>query len=291
MSIDRATETGATPALDVGVEPRAFLEAVREDLERHEAENGLLLGFLSRLATEPPAEIPFMAHHPDLGAVALLTSLNLIVSRGMGEAAPALVQALQARGLPVPGIVGRAEDVDALAIAWAEASGAAPTHSVDQMLYELRHIDWPPGVPGRMRPMTESDVALVTGWVWGFYRDALPHEPYSEAEARENALARPAMGMTYLWERDGVPVAMAALARPTRRGITVNAVYTPLEHRRCGYASALVAALSDEGLKRGKDFCVLYTDLANPTSNAIYQAIGYRPVTRSKNVRFSAGER
>lgn len=290
MSIDRATENGATPTLAVGVEPKAFLEAVRADLERHEAENGLLLGFLSRLATEPPAETPFMAHHQGLGAIAYMTSLNLIVSRGMGEAGPALVEALQARGLTVPGIVGPAEDVDALAAAWTEATGMAPTHSVDQMLYELRRIDWPMGVPGRMRPMTEADVALVTSWVWGFYRDALPHEPYSEAEARANAAARPAAGMTYLWERDGVPVAMAALARPTRRGITVNAVYTPSEHRRQGYASALVAALSDEGLKRGKDFCVLYTDLANPTANAIYQAIGYRPVTRSKNVRFAPGE-
>ena len=152
---------------------------------------------------------------------------------------------------------------------------------------DRRAIDWPTGIPGAMRAMTDADVDLVTGYLLGFHRDALPHEPYAEADARANAAARPAQGMTYLWEVDGVPVAMAALSRPTRRGITVNAVYTPPEHRRHGYASALVAHLSAEGLARGKDFCVLYTDLANPTSNAIYQRLGYRRVASSKNVRLA----
>jgi predicted GNAT family acetyltransferase len=157
---------------------------------------------------------------------------------------------------------------------------------VEQGLYRLDVVTPPSGVPGRMRPMTEADVPLVTAWILGFHHDALPFEPFSDAEARANAIARPAAGMTYLWEVDGVPVAMAALARPTRNGITVNAVYTPAGHRRRGYASALVAALSTEGLAR-RSFCVLYTDLANPTSNAIYQAVGYRPIARSKNVRFA----
>ena len=32
-------------------------------------------------------------------------------------------------------------------------------------------------------------------------------------------------------------------------------------------------------LDGGRRFCFLFTDLANPTSNSIYQRIGYRPVT------------
>ena len=68
-----------------------------------------------------------------------------------------------------------------------------------------------------------------------------------------------------------------ASARPTKRAIAVNGVYTPLEWRRRGYATACVAALS-ELLLRGFEFCVLYTDLSNPTSNSIYTRIGYRPV-------------
>ena len=71
---------------------------------------------------------------------------------------------------------------------------------------------------------------------------------------------------------------MAASARPTRHAIAVNGVYTPAPWRRHGYATACVAALSEVLLARGFEFCVLYTDLANPTSNSIYTRIGYRPV-------------
>jgi uncharacterized protein len=278
-----------TPTLTVYDDATAFHADVRDHLEAHEAEHGLLLGLLSGLAQQPPADMPFLARihagEETLG-VAYLSGLNLIVSRGTHRASELLVRALLDRRLDVPGIVGSRDDVEPLADAWALASGRPRRHEVEQMLYELREVLWPTGVPGRMRPMTDEDVALVTRWVWGFHRDALPHEPYTEEEARRNALARPALGMTYLWEVEGAPVAMAALARPTRHCISVNAVYTPPEQRGHGYASALVAALSAEGLKRGKAACVLYTDMANPTSNAIYQRIGYRPVSRSKNVRF-----
>jgi ribosomal protein S18 acetylase RimI-like enzyme len=279
------------PGLTVYQDISTFYADVREHLEGHEAENGLLLGLISRLAqAEPEAEPPFVARYHDgaetLG-VAYRTPLNLIISRGTSRAAEPLIQALQERGLDVPGIVGPKDDVEPLAAAWAQTSGRAPSHAIEQMLYDLRHIDWPTGVPGGLRVMTQDDVELVTRWLLGFRQDAVPHEPLTEEEARQNAFWRPSQGMTYLWEVEGVSVALAALARPTRRGIAVNAVYTPPEHRRHGYASALVAAVSAEGLSRGKEFCVLYTDLSNPTSNAIYQAIGYRPVSRAKNVRFN----
>lgn len=279
------------PTLALHDAPAAFLALVRDHLEAREGENGLLLGFLAALAAKPPAEAPFLARLATGGetvAAAYLTSLNLIASRGMGQAADDLVRALLAAGRTVPGVVGPPEDVDALVDAWCRATGHRPGATIAQGLYELRAIDWPTGIPGAMRAMTDADVDRVAAWLLGFHHDALPHEPYAEAAARANAQARPAQGMTYLWEVDGVAVAMAALARPTRRGITVNAVYTPPGHRRRGYASALVAQLSAEGLARGKDFCVLYTDLANPTSNAIYQRIGYRRVASSKNVRLEA---
>ena len=81
----------------------------------------------------------------------------------------------------------------------------------------------------------------------------------------------------YLWE-DGQPVSMAAKARPTINGITVNLVYTPPQFRRRGYATSCVARLSQLLLDSGWKFCTLFTDLANPTSNDIYQKVGYMPV-------------
>jgi uncharacterized protein len=48
--------------------------------------------------------------------------------------------------------------------------------------------------------------------------------------------------------------------------------------RNRGYAASCVATLTKLMLDSGKKFCCLYTDLANPTSNSIYQKIGYQPI-------------
>ena len=81
----------------------------------------------------------------------------------------------------------------------------------------------------------------------------------------------------FLWDI-GQPVSLAARSRHTTHGINVGPVYTPPAFRRRGYAGACVAALSQQMLDAGWEFCTLFTDLANPTSNSVYQKIGYRPV-------------
>jgi hypothetical protein len=63
-------------------------------------------------------------------------------------------------------------------------------------------------------------------------------------------------------------------------------VYTPPELRGRGYASALTAHVSAEQLAAGRSFCFLYTDLANPTSNRIYVALGYERVCDSVEYAF-----
>jgi GNAT superfamily N-acetyltransferase len=81
----------------------------------------------------------------------------------------------------------------------------------------------------------------------------------------------------YVWE-NGEIVSMAGLARETPHGFAVALVYTPPRFRRKGYAGSCVAALTQRTLDSGKRFCCLYTDLANPTSNSIYQKIGYQSI-------------
>jgi predicted GNAT family acetyltransferase len=97
------------------------------------------------------------------------------------------------------------------------------------------------------------------------------------AEARASAEQRVAAGEIFLWV-DGEPRSMAGRARPTAHGIAVNGVYTPPEWRGRGYATSCVAQVSARLLDEGRSFCVLFTDLANPTSNAIYARIGYRGI-------------
>lgn len=71
-----------------------------------------------------------------------------------------------------------------------------------------------------------------------------------------------------------------AARNATAAGVArVGPVYTPAERRRHGYGAAVTAAGTQDALDRGAQQVVLFTDLANPTSNAIYQELGYRPVT------------
>jgi predicted GNAT family acetyltransferase len=129
-----------------------------------------------------------------------------------------------------------------------------------------------------MRAARTAEVDLLTGWFLAFVEEAQPHLDRSPENARRNAEGWVERGGLRVWVDDGA-VAMAGASGPTPNGIRIGAVYTPPDKRRRGYASALVAALSQEQLDSGKKFCFLYTDLANPTSNKIYQEIGYAPVS------------
>ena len=97
-------------------------------------------------------------------------------------------------------------------------------------------------------------------------------------DLRAHLARRIAQQRLFVWDDGGTPVAMAAGSHPIAGVVRVSLVYTPPSRRQRGSASALVAAISHRALDQGAHTCVLYTDAANPTSNAIYQAIGYRPL-------------
>ena len=82
-----------------------------------------------------------------------------------------------------------------------------------------------------------------------------------------------------LWETpDGTPVSMAGRTPMVAGQIRVAPVYTPA-HLRCrGYAGAATVEVSRAALAAGAAEVLLFADLANPTSNGLYQRIGYRPV-------------
>jgi hypothetical protein len=120
--------------------------------------------------------------------------------------------------------------------------------------------------------MTDSDEKLVWEWMAGFVRDvgvSAPPTGFVQSLLDERKL--------FFWDDDG-PRCMVAAGRDSPHGACITTVYTPREHRRSGYATAAVAAISRNLLNAGKHFCCLYTDLSNPTSNSIYAKIGYEPV-------------
>jgi len=129
--------------------------------------------------------------------------------------------------------------------------------------------------PGRLRPATRDDEPLLSEWCVQFCLDARIADETVYFTARlPNKIAD---GSLLIWE-DRQAVTMAGIERETAHGIAVSWVFTPAHLRRRGYATSCVATLTQRMLDAGKKFCCLYTDLAKPTSNSIYQKLGYRPV-------------
>ena len=149
------------------------------------------------------------------------------------------------------------------------------------------------GVVGSARDARDDELPLIAGWAVAFQAEALPQSgaPMLTADDfldrwRSAPPTTPAIGGTMVWEVDGTPVSFAQYKGPTPNGMRIGPVFTPPEHRRHGYASALVAAISQRILSFGKRYAFLYTDLANPTSNHIYQEIGFEPVCDVDEYRF-----
>ena len=136
-------------------------------------------------------------------------------------------------------------------------------------------------------PATADDEALLLDWMHEFGDEVLEEGDPGRDEADADRRAPPRRATTRAscsGRTSGEPVSVAGWGGPTPNGIRIGPVYTPPELRGRGYATALVAELSQTLLDGGRRFCFLYTDLANPTSNAIYERIGYVRVCESAMV-------
>lgn len=185
------------------------------------------------------------------------------------------------------GINGPALQSEAFAKLWSEATDKQYNKGIHCLLYVLETVIHPEDLNGVMRLPANKDFDIVLKWMKAFHTEATPHDPVSNLE--ERILQNFNAGNYFLWESEGEVVSVAAKARPLRSGITINSVYTPPEFRKKGYATQLVAKLSQQLLDEGKSFITLYTDLSNPTSNSIYQKIGYKQIGEFANYKFDQG--
>lgn len=268
----------------------AFALEVEAFLLKEEAVNGLLLGLVSRIPANS-SETPIMISISDDGKLVgcgfKTPSHQLVLSRMPEEAVTILADFLVDHEIEFPGVVAPKSEADRFAEVWERKSGRAKKLAMDQRIYELIRVEAPEKVAGSPRLAVESDIDLVEEWFRAFTIESLPDEQHFLLHARHAAEVRVRGNQIYLWEVDRKPVTMTGIAGPTKTGIRVNGVYTPPKDRRKGYASALVAHVSEEMLKSGKSRVFLYTDLTNPTSNGIYQKLGYKAVCDSRNYIFS----
>jgi predicted GNAT family acetyltransferase len=269
--------------------PAEFLKHALAFLEKREAENNLLLGISSWLAThpEPGSKTPYFAtveKNGNVQAAALMTPPhNLVLSHAKKGCLVAIAEHLSSEALVLPGVVGPAETSRTFAEIWAEKTGGTFQLHKPLRIYQLSQVTPPPRADGRMRLASENDTHTLVRWI----RDFSVEEPQSRDEASESLQRLLTDHRLYVWE-DRELCSMAAWSGPTTHGVRINFVYTPPELRGRGYASACVAALSRSMLDSGKTFCYLFTDLSNPSANKIYQRIGYRPVSDFAEYRSQA---
>jgi uncharacterized protein len=266
----------------------AFLAAAGELLAADEARHNLIYGICSTLSDVPDAypEAFFWTVEDGETAAALLRTppFNFAVARPLhDDALPFAAERLRADGVNAPGVTGAVPEAEAFARAWM----AEPRLRMAQGIYAAREIRVPEGVPGEMRAGTLDDRDLVVDWTYAFQDEALPDEaPHLEIVAGVERRLRSTTAGLALWEVGGRPVSMCGFGGRTPHGIRIGPVYTPPQLRGRGYGSAVTAAASKQLLDGGRDFCFLYTDLANPTSNKIYVDIGYELVCESADYVF-----
>ena len=271
-------------------DPAAFLAAAGPLLLADEARHNLMLGIAGTLRDHPSVYPDYGLWVAEDGSETVGAALrtpphNLILARPRDDSAlEALAAAIDGE---LPGVIAARPEVEAFAAAWSAKYGATPRTARGQGIFALERVEPVSGVPGRMREAGAGDRPLVVDWWQAFLEEALGESSDREsvAHAVDHRLAAEDAGAA-LWEDDRT-VSLAAFGNPTPNGIRIGPVYTPRELRRRGYASALTAELS-ERLLTGRRFCFLYTDLANPTANKIYEQIGYQRVCEAAEIVFES---
>jgi GNAT superfamily N-acetyltransferase len=261
-----------------------FLGTAGAFLRSRPAENTLLLTVAETVRTRGgraygDADPLFGWWHPAGGTVAgafLQTPpFPLLLARSPEAAVTALAGTLATTGRPLPGVNASAGAARMFAAGWERHTGATAEIARRTRLYRLGELVEPrPAVPGTARVAGAGDRDLLMAWYGSFGQD-VGETLHNVAELVDDGIGRDAL---MLWEVDGVPVSMAGRTPAVAGVARVAAVYTTATLRRRGYAGAVTVAVSRAALAAGATDVVLFTDLANPTSNALYQRLGYRPV-------------
>lgn len=206
-----------------------------------------------------------------VGAAIWTVPYRLLLAPMPAAAADTLAEHVAALPARPPGLIGPIEVASRLA---ATAGWTVDQHMLEKLLV-LDGFTPAVGVPGSARELTEADVDLATNWMRQFSIDsgALITDP------REAVLGR--LPHHRFWVVDGEPVAFASHAPlvPSPDGTVgrIGPVFTPAEHRRRGYGSAVTSAVVESLLPRTTTV-MLFTDAANPTSNAVYERLGFQVV-------------
>ncbi len=187
----------------------------------------------------------------------------------------------------IPGVITEKTLAECFAREYTARKGLTFKVTMDQRIYELKAVNPDIKKIGSVRLLDEKDMYFFPYWLEAFYSaGTYGKTEMSIPQDGEVYRSRLSTKKHYVLEVDGIPVSMAGYTRELQNAVGIAFVYTPPYFRGRGYATSCVAQISQMALDRGYTSCVLYTDLLNPTSNSIYQKIGYKAVCDSLMLKF-----
>jgi uncharacterized protein len=257
---------------------RQFCQRTHDLLLQHEAEHNLLLAILQTLEQRSQADQPpylaWIEEHKRVQGVAIHLPLRNVVLSKMSQAETAALFAediFRSKRQPL-GVAGLPREVQTFVQVWQQLTRQSAWVAMEMHVHQLTQVKPIRPTNGRLRVAKEGDRALALDWSHAFDQEAFGQIQDWTEQVVDRQLQQ---GNIYLWE-DHKPVSMAMGRGSNPGGGHIGPVYTPPDYRCRGYATACVAALSQRLLNQGHQSCFLFTDQANPTSNHIYQTIGYQ---------------
>jgi hypothetical protein len=247
-------------------------------LLQHEVQNNLPIGFIKNQRGADTSDWLMATVKDDTGSILLTAActppFNILLFETGNKPVDAAVQCLSAelKGMDfqLPGVMAEQD----LARRFARYFTGNDYHRHQSMIImRLDTVSEIPSAPGNCRPLTEDDLFFAPYWEHAFAEECRV-EVYDIPANVARMKKRLERQSQFIWE-DRVPVSQAAHGRSTENGAVVNSVYTPPHFRGRGYATSLVAAVSQRLLDQGYKFTCLFADAENPISCGIYRKIGY----------------
>ncbi|QTD41323.1 GNAT family N-acetyltransferase [Sporosarcina sp. Te-1] len=269
-----------------------FAQKAEPVLEQGEDVNSLFYGVLQAIRAGKYKD-PFMGTVEEDGELLALFQMTpphalniiLVAENQINEICQEAIRYIVEHSIPVQSIISQKQWAKKFSAEWELRTGQTSVVLMDQGLYRLDTVEEAlVHSPGKWRMANQQDSALIEEWYTAFETDT--HLPATDLYlVKEKVATFIGDREIFVWEHDGEVVSMMKKSRPTKNSITVTLVFTPTDQRRKGYARTLVAHVSKE-LLREYSFCVLYTDMLNPTSNKIYKEIGYKHIADSVHIGF-----
>jgi predicted GNAT family acetyltransferase len=263
-------------------DPEEFLSILKKSTSAYTDEDDFMLGLVNVLIRDPHHfnTTPFLVtveEHNTLALAAFLTPpwpILLYAEKTPNETLWSLfINYLKTKHISLSGVNAKKDLSDAFARHWCIKNNCSPIMKMQMRFFSLQQVQPIMLCGGHLLKAHTTYKDLLVEWAGRFNKEVLLDENEKYIESHVDFTIR--TGNAFLWV-DKEPVCMTLRERPYEHGVSIGYVYTPKNHRRKGYATNCVAHVSKQSLDEGFRHCTLFTDAQNPTSNSIYQKIGYR---------------